>query len=132
MNSSAKLIPVNSVIVSSRATIGRIGINRIELATNQGFKIIVIKDFEKVIPEFVALMMTKLKDRMVALASGGTFKEISKANFSSLEIPLPSLSEQQEIVNQIEQEQLFIESNKESIRISENKIKAVIDNIWNK
>ena len=36
--SSAKLIPENSVIVSTRATIGRIGINRIRLATNQGFK----------------------------------------------------------------------------------------------
>ncbi len=36
--SSAKLIPENSVVVSTRATIGRIGINRIPLATNQGFK----------------------------------------------------------------------------------------------
>ena len=41
--SSAKMIPENSVIVSTRATIGRIGINRIPLATNQGFKNIIIK-----------------------------------------------------------------------------------------
>ena len=33
--SSAKMIPANSVIVSTRATIGRIGINRVPLATNQ-------------------------------------------------------------------------------------------------
>ena len=42
--SSAKLIPENSVIVSTRATIGRVGINRVPLATNQGFKNIVIQD----------------------------------------------------------------------------------------
>ena len=38
-------MPVNSVLVSSRATIGRIAINKSETATNQGFKNIVIKDF---------------------------------------------------------------------------------------
>lgn len=44
-NSSAKLLPINSVIVCTRAKIGEIGINKVELATNQGFKnIIVNKD----------------------------------------------------------------------------------------
>ena len=42
--SSAKMIPANSVIVSTRATIGRIAINRIPIATNQGFKNVVIED----------------------------------------------------------------------------------------
>src|ERR1035437_4195403 len=87
-NSSARIVPPNSILVSSRATIGRIGINRIELATNQGFKMIVIKNFERAIPEFVALMMTMLKQEMEKLASGGTFKEISKTNFCNLQIPL--------------------------------------------
>lgn len=100
--SSAKLIPPNSVIVSSRATIGRIGINKVELATNQGFKNIIIKDFEKVNPKFVALMLTQLVDRMDQLASGGTFKEISKSNFKTLQIPLPPLPVQEEIVAEIE------------------------------
>ena len=43
-NSSAKVLPINSVLVSSRATIGRIAINSVEISTNQGFKNIVIKD----------------------------------------------------------------------------------------
>ncbi|MCC6816194.1 MAG: N-6 DNA methylase [Saprospiraceae bacterium] len=114
-NSSAKLIPTNSVIVSSRATIGRIGINKFNLATNQGFKIIIIKDFGRVAPEFVALMMTKLKDQMEALASGGTFKEISKANFSSLEIPLPPIEIQQQIVSKIEKYQAIINGAKQVV-----------------
>ncbi|HDR52629.1 MAG TPA: hypothetical protein ENN90_13600 [Mariniphaga anaerophila] len=47
-HSSAKLLPPNSVIVSTRATIGRIAVNKVECCTNQGFKNIIIKDSNKV------------------------------------------------------------------------------------
>ena len=107
--SSARLIPENSVIVSSRATIGRIAINRIPLATNQGFKNIVIKDPNRIIPEYLAHMLTKLVPTMEARASGGTFKEISKSKFCELQIPLPPLKVQQEIVSEIEGYQRVID-----------------------
>ena len=100
--SSAKLIPENSVVVSTRATIGRIGINRIPLATNQGFKNIIIKTPGLVMPEYVALALTKLVSTMETWASGGTFKEISKSKFCELQIPLPPLEVQREIVAEIE------------------------------
>ena len=107
--SSAKLLPENSIMVSSRATIGRIGINRIPMATNQGFKNIVITDSMKAIPEYVALMVTRLVPTMESWASGGTFIEISKSLFCQLEIPLPSLEVQQEIVAEIEGYQKVID-----------------------
>ncbi len=108
-NSSAKMIPVNSVVVSTRATIGRVGINRIPLSTNQGFKNIVIKDETRVSCEFLAYVVTNLTDQMVKLASGGIFKEISKTNFESLSIPLPSIEVQQEIVDELEGHQKIID-----------------------
>lgn len=114
-SSSAKLIPKNSILISSRATIGRVGINEIDLATNQGFKIILIKNKEKVLTEFVALMVTQLKDKMENLAAGGTFKEISKTNFCTLQIPLPPLSIQQEIVAKIEQYEKIITGAKQIV-----------------
>ncbi len=129
-NSSAKLIPANSILVSSRATIGRIAINDIELATNQGFKIIVIKNKDKVSNEFVALMITQLKYKMETLAVGGTFKEISKTNFCTLEIPLPSLTAQAEIVKRIENEQALVNANKALIALFEEKIKTEINKLW--
>ena len=115
--SSAKLIPENSAIVSTRATIGRIGINRIQLATNQGFKNIIIKDPEQVMVEFVALVLTKLVPTMEAWASGGTFKEISKSKFMELQIPLPPLDVQREFVAEIEGYQRVIDG-----------ARAVVDN----
>ena len=100
--SSAKMIPPNSVVVSTRATIGRIAINRVPIATNQGFKNVVIEDSARAVPEFVALALAKLVPTMQAWATGGTFAEISKSKFCELQIPLPPLGVQKEIVAEIE------------------------------
>jgi len=108
-NSAAKIIPVNSIIVSTRATIGRIAINLIEMATNQGFKNIVVKDFLRVDTHYIAYVLTALVDQMVQLASGAVFKEISKANFSNLEIPLPPIKMQQQIVAELNSYQKVID-----------------------
>lgn len=107
--SSAKLIPVNSVIVSTRATIGRIAINRVPIATNQGFKNVIIEDATRVVPEYVALALTKIVPTMKLLATGGTFAEISRSKFCELKIPLPPLEVQKEIVAEIEGYQKVID-----------------------
>ena len=114
--SSAKLLPENSVLVSSRATIGRIGIAKIPLATNQGFKNIIIKDFSKVDPLYIANVLTQKVKEMQRLGTGGTYKEISKSNFSKIKIPLPPLEVQKEIVEQIEVKQNAINHAKEVIK----------------
>lgn len=100
-NSNAKLLPMNSIVVSTRATIGRIGITKTELATNQGFKNITIKDTGRIIPEYLAFVLTSKKEEMVALASGATFKEISKENFCTIQIPLPPIEVQHQIVTEV-------------------------------
>ena len=95
--------------MSTRATIGRVGINRVPIATNQGFKNIVIEDLKRVVPEYVALAVTRLVPMMDAWSTGGTFKEISKSKFSELQIPVPPLEVQQEIVAEIEGYQKVID-----------------------
>ncbi len=116
-HSAAKVIPPNSVVVSSRATIGRVGVNRIPLATNQGFKNIVIADTSRAMAEYVALAVTALVPEMQAKASGATYKEITKTKFADLEIPLPPLEVQREIVAEIEGYQRVIDG-----------ARAVVDN----
>ena len=107
--SSAKILPANSVLVSSRATIGRIAINRVPLATNQGFKNIVIADETRALPKYVALAVTRLVPTMQSWATGGTFAELSKSRFCELEIPLPPIEVQREIVVEIESYERVIE-----------------------
>lgn len=101
-NSNAKILPINTVVVSTRATIGRIGIARTELATNQGFKNIIIKRLDEILPEYLAYALTFQKNTMENLASGATFKEISKENFCTIQIPLIPIEQQQAIVNELD------------------------------
>ena len=129
-NSSAKLIPADSVVVSSRATIGRIGISRVPLATNQGFKNIVIKNESRAIPKYVALALKKLVPEMQAQASGATYKEITKSRFSELRIPLPPVSTQRALVEELECEQALVNANRSLMERMEKKIKAAIGRVW--
>lgn len=129
-NSSAKLLPIHSILVSSRATIGRIAINSVELATNQGFKNIVIKDSDIVHYKYIAWILTELIDEMKAMASGGTFAEISKSNFEKLQIPLPPLEIQDQIVAELDSYNNIITGAKQIV--SNWKPKIDIDPEWEK
>ena len=128
--SSAKMIPANSVIVSTRATIGRIAVNRVPIATNQGFKNVVIEDAGRAVPEYVALALTKLVPTMQAWATGGTFAEISKSKFCELQIPLPPLEVQKEIVAEIEGYQQEIARLNRALGTEEKKIHATLARVW--
>lgn len=128
--SSAKLLPAGTVLVSTRATIGRVAIAECETATNQGFKNIIVSDDTKVSNRFVAYMMTALADRMVSLASGGTFKEISKSNFLTLSIPLPPLEKQEQIVAELDGYQKIVDGAQQIIDTYKPTIR--IDPTWEK
>ncbi len=95
--SSAKLLPVNSVLLTSRATIGFAAINKIPVCTNQGFANIICGP--RVVPEFLAYILEWMRDQLMSLASGATFKEISKSTLKRVEIPLPTVEEQRRIVS---------------------------------
>ena len=127
--SSAKMIPVRSVIVSSRATIGRVGINEVNVSTNQGFKSIVI-DETKHLAEYIAVNVFLKRKYMQEIATGGTFGEINKTNFMKIKIPIPSLDLQKEIVQKIEEERKIIDGNKKLIEIYTQKIQDRINKVY--
>lgn len=99
-NSSAKIMPRNTVLVSSRATIGRIAVTEVEMATNQGFKNVIVDENNNA--SYIAYALTFKVQDMIAMASGGTFKEISKSAFCQIEIPLPPLEVQEQIVAELD------------------------------
>lgn len=129
-NSSAVLLPVGTVIVSTRATLGRVAVARIPVATNQGFKNIIIKNAARALPEYVALVVARLRPQMLEFAAGGTFKEISKSNFALLEIPLPPLEEQRRIVAKIAGYQEAIANYELQIENCRSKIAETINRVW--
>jgi len=98
-NSSAKLLPINTVIFSSRATIGEVSIAKVVTATNQGYKNFIC-DAQKVNYEFLYEVLKKYSKEIEFLSSGTTFKEVSKSAIENFKIPLPPLDIQEQIVNE--------------------------------
>ncbi len=93
---SAKLLPPNSVLFTSRAPIGHVAINKVAMATNQGFKSF-IPDTKKVDQNYLYYWLKSKKDYLQHLGRGATFKEVSKQIVASIPITLPSLDEQRRI-----------------------------------
>ncbi len=95
-----KTLPVGTVILSSRAPIGKIAINKVPLYCNQGFKCVVCGD--EIYNEFLYWWFYWKKDYLNSLGTGATFPEISKTVVSNIIIPVPPLSEQQRIVSYLD------------------------------
>ena len=105
--SSAQLMPMGTVLYSSRAPIGYIAIAENNICTNQGFKSLV--PFLKEINLYAYYCVIAFTPDIQSRASGTTFKEISGAEFGRTIIPLPPLSEQHRIVAKIEELLPYIE-----------------------
>ena len=84
---SAKILPKNSILFTSRAPIGYVAITKKELCTNQGFKSIIPND--KIYYLFLYYLLKYNKDYIASFGSGTTFKEISGKVMKSIEIVIP-------------------------------------------
>ena len=86
-NSSAKMVPPYTILMTSRASVGFFGLCEYEVCTNQGF-ISCIPHEENVRFYLLYNLMNRV-DEIRAKASGSTFLEISKKNFKGLKITIP-------------------------------------------
>lgn len=93
--SAARLLPKGAIIVCTRATIGACAIATENVCTNQGFKSIVLKEgFDS---EFIYYLLSANKHRLIKLASGSTFLEITKSDFEDMDFNIPDIEEQRKI-----------------------------------
>jgi type I restriction enzyme S subunit len=99
-SSSAKLLPVGSVLLTSRATIGAVALAGTELSTNQGFASLIAGN--DAIPRFLMYWCQQNKAEFESRAAGNTFKEISRKKVAEIPLHLPPLAEQRRIVDVIE------------------------------
>lgn len=118
-NSSVKVIPENSVLLSTRATIGEVKISKNKFTTNQGIKSFIC-DEKKIIPEFLAYCLMGLKDELIKSSNKTTFLEINKTNLMKLKIPVPSIKIQKEYVKRLNKYQVIIENLENTINSIKN------------
>ena len=95
-----KSFPAGTVILSSRAPIGKTAIAGCEMFCNQGFKNLICS--EKIDSKYLYYFLSGKTDYLNSLGRGATFKEISKAIVENIEIPLPEVEEQKRIAARFE------------------------------
>ena len=96
-SSSATLLPPNSLLMTTRATIGACAINEVSMATNQGFQNLVPKQSSCV--DFLYYLIRHHKRRLERLAAGSTFLEVSKRAIRGFQVQVPPLPEQNKIAS---------------------------------
>ena len=95
-----KSFPAGTVILSSRAPIGKTAIAGCEMFCNQGFKNLICS--EKIDSKYLYYFLSGKTDYLNSLGRGATFKEISKTIVENIEIPLPEIEEQKRIAARFE------------------------------
>lgn len=95
------LLPVGTVLLSSRAPIGKTAITTAPMYCNQGFKNIVCSDALN--NKFVYHYITHIVPSLQSQGRGATFKEISKSIVEKTKVPVPSMEEQEAIVSELDE-----------------------------
>ena len=113
-----RLLPVGTVLLSSRAPIGKVAIANAEMYCNQGFKNCICS--EAIYNKYLFYFLRLKKDYLNSLGRGATFKEISKSIVESIKIPLPPLSTQLAIVSELDKINELIRLKKEQLKDFDN------------
>ena len=93
--SSAKLHPIGTILLTSRASVGYPAINTIPMATNQGFQS--LRPNNKLDTEYGYQCLLNSRNKLEKLSAGSTFLEISSKEVKKFKVVIPPLPEQKKI-----------------------------------
>lgn len=122
-----KLLPKGTVLLSSRAPIGKVAICDNDMYCNQGFKNIICSD--RLENRYVYYFLKYNVEYIKSLGRGATFKEISKGIVENLEIPYIEKKEQIEIANKLDKITEILKIKKQQIKQFDEIIKSQFVNI---
>lgn len=114
--------PEGTVILSSRAPIGKVAIAGCEMYCNQGFKNLICS--EKINNHYLYWFLKGRTEYLNSLGRGATFKEISKQIVSNIEIDVPPIEQQKRAVNQLEKANAIIRLRKQQLQKLDELVKA--------
>jgi len=107
-SSGARILPLGTVILTSRASVGFVALAGTELTTNQGFQSLIPS--ELVDGVFLMFWIQMNRSEFESRSAGSTFKEISKSNVKSIVMNLPPLAEQKRIVDVVSSVDAYIDA----------------------
>ena len=114
--------PAGTVILSSRAPIGKTAIAGCEMCCNQGFKNLVCS--ERIYNEYLYFFLKSKTDYLNSLGRGATFKEISKSIVENIEVPLPDINQQKGIAEKFKKLEELLSLRKQQLTKLDELVKA--------
>ncbi|MRJ11445.1 hypothetical protein EDL98_10235 [Ornithobacterium rhinotracheale] len=124
LDNKVKIIPINSVLLSCTATLGRTGVTRVELTTNQQIKALITN--EKVTPEYLSYYFKFSNFDMSNLTNNSGVKHINLSILKNIQIPVPPLAEQEKIVAQVSEMEAKIAELESLMAQASNQKKAIL------
>ena len=118
-----QLLPKGTVLLSSRAPIGKVAICGVDMYCNQGFKNCICSD--AVYNKYLFYFLKGKKVYLNSLGRGATFKEISKSIVEKVVIPLPPKHEQKIIASELDQINDLIRLKKEQLKEYDNLAQSI-------
>lgn len=128
-NSTSKIVPKDNIIIASRVGLGKIALNKIDIAINQDLQGLIINKNIISAKFFVFIFSTIISD-ILDKARGTTIKGITKQELLDLKLPVPNIEDQNQIVSQIESEKKLIEPSKQLIEVFSKKIQDVVNALF--
>ena len=120
---SLKLLKKNTVILTSRAPIGKVALAGNDLYCNQGFKNLVC-DESIIYPKYIYYWLISKKEYLNSLGRGATFKEISKKIVEEIQVPVLSIDDQKRMAQILDKSQDLIDKRKEQIELLDELVKS--------
>lgn len=106
--STLKLFPINTILIAMYgATIGKVGILKIEATTNQAC--CALADSFKFVPEYIFFSFIGIKESIIRMSYGGGQPNISQDTIKQLRISCPPIEEQIEIAKHLQQRTAVID-----------------------
>lgn len=121
-NSGLSSFPEGTVMLSSRAPIGKVAIAGCEMYCNQGFKNLICS--ERINNRYLYWFLKGNTEFLNSLGRGATFKEISKKIVASIEINVPPMEQQLVAVNNLERIAAIIQLRKQQLQKLDELVKA--------
>ena len=122
--SSAKMLPAGTILYTIFATLGEVGILKIDACTNQAISGLMIKNPEQVRTDYIYYYLKSKKSYVSNIGRGVAQNNINMSMLRDFDIPLPDVEQQDEIVTVLERTGSVIEARKTELNKLDELIKA--------
>lgn len=129
-SSSASVAPAGSTVLITRVSVGKFAYLSHDYAINQDLTALIVKNESVLNRKFLFYISSKLAEQVKSSATGIGVVGVTRQFVSDLEIPLPPIETQRQIVNELEAEQKLVDANKKLIEIFQQKIRTKIAEVW--